>query len=122
VVIRGARHQKDADRVGYTIVGSPLIKTAVHGGDPNWGRLAAAVGRSGAHVRPDRLTIHIGDVCVGRNGFALVLPKAKQARVNRLMAAKEITFTIDMGVGRSSTEWLGCDLSREYVTINADYT
>ena len=122
VVVEGARNQKDADRIGHTIVGSPLIKTAVHGGDPNWGRLAAAVGRSGAHVDPRKLTIHIGNVCVGRDGMALKLSPKAQSRVNHLMAAKEITFTINLGVGRASTEWLGCDLSHEYVTINADYT
>jgi glutamate N-acetyltransferase/amino-acid N-acetyltransferase len=122
VIVRGARSQRDADRVGYTVVGSPLVKTAVHGGDPNWGRLVAAVGRSGAAVKPARLTIHIGDLCVGRNGFAVELSAAAKRRANRLMAAKEITFTIDLGLGRGESEWLGCDLSREYVAINADYT
>lgn len=122
VVVRGAKSQRDADKVGYTVVGSPLIKCAVHGGDPNWGRLAAAVGRSGAAVRPDRLTIHIGGLCVGRSGFAIELNAAMKKKANALMSAKEITFTIDLGLGGGETEWLGCDLSREYVTINADYT
>ncbi len=122
VVVTGARTQKDADKVGYTVVGSPLIKTAVHGGDPNWGRLVAAVGRSGAAVKPERLTISIGDLCVGRDGFALQLSAKQRKEANRLMAAKEITFTIDLGMGKATTEWLGCDLSREYIAINADYT
>lgn len=122
VVVRGAKSQKDADRIGYTVTGSPLIKCAVHGGDPNWGRLVAAVGRSGAAVRPDKLTIHIGDVCVGRDGFALEHPPARQKKLEALMAAREITFTIDLGMGRGETEWLGCDFSKEYVSINADYT
>lgn len=122
VVVKRARTQKDADKVGYTITGSPLLKCAVHGGDPNWGRLVAAVGRSGAAVRPDKLTIHIGEVCVGRDGFAIEHPPARRKKLNDLMAAPEITFTIDLGVGAASTEWLGCDFSKDYVTINADYT
>lgn len=122
VVVRGAKSQKDADKIGYTVTGSPLIKCAVHGGDPNWGRLVAAVGRSGAAVRPDKLTIHIGDVCVGRDGFALEHPAARRKKLEALMAAREITFTIDLGLGRGETEWLGCDFSKEYVSINADYT
>ncbi|MCE9589883.1 MAG: bifunctional glutamate N-acetyltransferase/amino-acid acetyltransferase ArgJ [Planctomycetes bacterium] len=122
VAVRGAKSQKDADKVGYTITGSPLIKCAVHGGDANWGRLVAAVGRSGAAVRPDRLTIHIGGVCVGRDGKALVHPPARQKKLDALMKAREITFTLDLGMGEARTEWLGCDLSKEYVSINADYT
>ncbi len=122
VIVRGARSQKDADKVGYTLTGSPLLKCAVHGGDPNWGRLVAGVGRSGAWVRPERLTIHIGQVCVGRDGLALELDAKQRRRVNRLMAAPEITFTLHLGVGRSSTQWLGCDLSKQYVAINADYS
>jgi glutamate N-acetyltransferase/amino-acid N-acetyltransferase len=121
VVVKNAGSQKDADKVGYTVVGSPLIKCAVHGGDPNWGRLVMAVGRSGARVKPEKLTIHIGEVCVGRDGFAIEQPANLAKRVNELMAQTEITFTIDLGVGKSSTEWLGCDFSKEYVSINADY-
>jgi glutamate N-acetyltransferase/amino-acid N-acetyltransferase len=125
VVVKGARSAADADRVGRTIVGSPLVKTAVHGGDPNWGRLVMAVGRSGAACRFATLTIGVGDVTVYRRGAPLTLDAAGQARLKATMAAKEITFTIDLGMSRSSAgeaTWLGCDLSREYIAINADYT
>ncbi|MDP6153012.1 MAG: bifunctional glutamate N-acetyltransferase/amino-acid acetyltransferase ArgJ [Phycisphaeraceae bacterium] len=122
VAVKGARSVRDADRVGRTVAGSQLVKTAVHGGDPNWGRLVAAVGRSGAAVRPDRLTIHIDDICVLDGGQPMPLSRALQRKLNRVMTRREMTFTIDLRSGRAHSEWLGCDLSREYVAINANYT
>ncbi|MBI1337787.1 MAG: bifunctional glutamate N-acetyltransferase/amino-acid acetyltransferase ArgJ [Phycisphaera sp.] len=122
VRVTNARSQRDADKVGYTVTGSPLIKCAVHGGDPNWGRLVAAVGRSGAAINPRKLSIHIGEVCVGRDGQALTHAVKVQNKLEQTMKKSEITFTIDLGMGKASTEWLGCDLSKEYVSINADYT
>jgi glutamate N-acetyltransferase/amino-acid N-acetyltransferase len=95
VRVRRSRTVADADRIGRAIVNSPLVKTAVHGGDPNWGRIVTAAGYSGA---------------------------APSRRLSALMRRKEITFTLDVGLGTANVEWLGCDLSRDYVTINADYT
>ncbi len=122
VIVQGAASGADADRVGRTVVGSPLVKTAVHGGDPNWGRIAAAVGRSGAKVNPDKLDIQIGKTPVLEAGQPVKLKAAAAGRVERAMAQKEVVFTINLHQGKGSSEWLGCDLSREYVTINADYT
>ncbi len=119
VKVTGARTQQDADRVGYTIAGSPLVKTAVHGADPNWGRLAAAVGRSGAMMKPEKLTITIGGIRVFVKG---VNADADLGPLEEHMRGKEIAFHLDLGLGKFEAEWLGCDLSKEYITINADYT
>ena len=122
VNVTGARSTKDADMVGRSVVGSPLVKSAVHGSDPNWGRLLMAVGKSGAAVNPDRLTLRIGRRCVFKAGARVDLSAADERRLAQAMTRKDITFAIDLGLGRGEAEWLGCDLSRKYVEINADYT
>ena len=122
VIVNRAASDRDAERLGRTVVESPLVKTAVHGGDPNWGRLIMAAGRSGAAIDPKRLSAHIGNICVFRRGEAVQIDRPTRRRLERYMRRKEITFTVDAGLGRSTTEWSGCDLSRQYVTINADYT
>lgn len=122
VVVRGARHVADADRVGRTIVGSPLVKTAVHGGDPNWGRLIMAVGRSGAACSFETLILTIGGVAVYRRGAPVALDDARLKQLQAAMRADEVRFTVDLGQGKAAATWLGCDLSKEYVSINADYT
>lgn len=122
VVVKRARSERDADRVGKAAVGSPLVKTAVHGGDPNWGRLIMAIGKSGAACRFDTLTITVADIPVYRRGAPVDHDPASFSRLEAAMREKEITFTLDLGLGRATATWLGCDLSREYITINADYT
>ena len=122
VVVRRARTARDADRVGKAAVGSPLVKTAVHGGDPNWGRLIMAIGKSGAACSFDKLTVSVGDIPVYRRGAPVEHDAATLARIEAAMREKEITFTLDLGQGHAAATWLGCDLSREYITINADYT
>ncbi|HEX7009659.1 MAG TPA: bifunctional glutamate N-acetyltransferase/amino-acid acetyltransferase ArgJ [Phycisphaeraceae bacterium] len=125
VQVTGARTQRDADRVAQAIVNSPLVKTAVHGGDPNWGRITTAAGYSGAAVNPANMSLTIGGsdgLCVYQKGAPLPLNKTQERRLHAIMRKKEITFTLNLGQGRASTEWLGCDLSRQYIAINADYT
>jgi glutamate N-acetyltransferase / amino-acid N-acetyltransferase len=119
VKVKGAASQADANRVGKAVVGSPLVKTAVHGCDPNWGRLAMAVGKSGAKIDQTKLSIEIGHLPVMKAGVNVPAPLGK---LNRHMKSKEVQFTINLGLGKHKTEWLGCDLSREYIAINADYT
>ena len=122
VDIKGARSESDADLIGRAVVGSPLVKAAVHGSDPNWGRLLMAVGKSGAAVDPDRLTLTIESQCVFKAGVPARLSAASLRRLDQAMKRKDVTFKISLGLGRGAAQWLGCDLSREYVTINADYT
>ncbi|MEM9414605.1 MAG: bifunctional glutamate N-acetyltransferase/amino-acid acetyltransferase ArgJ [Planctomycetota bacterium] len=122
VNVSGARSVRDADKVGRSVAESPLVKTAVHGADPNWGRLAMAVGKSGAAVKPEALSITVGGVCVFKQGMPTKLNAAQQRRLAKAMAGREVQFGIDLGRGDAGCEWLGCDLSREYIRINADYT
>jgi glutamate N-acetyltransferase/amino-acid N-acetyltransferase len=125
VRVVGAASEKDADRAGRAVVDSPLVKCAVHGGDPNWGRITTAAGYSRARVRPQNMSLFIGpdrDVCVFDHGSPLPRDPRTSKQLQKLMAAKEIVFTLDLGLGRHEARWLGCDLSRQYVAINADYS
>ena len=125
VRIRGAKDEREADKVGKAIVDSPLVKTAVHGADPNWGRIVTAAGYSGAAIQPDKLSLAIGDdepIHVFEAGTPIDLAQRERDRLNSTMQKKEVTFTLDLGRGEAAVEWLGCDLSRQYITINADYT
>lgn len=118
VVVRGAGTEPDAVRIARAIAESPLVKSAVHGGDPNWGRLTMAIGKSGAAINPAKLAVSIGDIEVYRHGQPT---RADLPKLQKLMRRKEVVVTITAGAGRGATEFLGCDLSREYVAINADY-
>ena len=122
VLVERAASDRDADRVGRSITESPLIKTAVHGADPNWGRLVMAVGKSGARVDPARLTLSIANVVLFRRGAAVPLKAPTRRKLTGLMRRHEVVITVDLGLGRASCRWLGCDLSRDYVKINAKYT
>ena len=105
-------------QIARTVVESPLVKTAVHGGDPNWGRIAMAVGRAGVKLNPSDLEIRIGPIAVLRRGCPTSFDLAK---VGRLMNKDEVAITVRLGRGLGRGQMLGADLSRQYVTINADY-
>ncbi len=122
VHVVNAKSVRDADRIGKAVVESPLVKTAVHGGDPNWGRITTAAGYSGAAIRPEKLSLHIGDQCVYERGQPVPIGRAAARKLARIMSDQKITFRLDIGLGKAETRWLGCDLSRQYITINADYT
>jgi glutamate N-acetyltransferase / amino-acid N-acetyltransferase len=117
--VRDARTPADAHRVAKTIANSPLVKTAVHGADPNWGRIVAAAGRSGVSFDVDRATVHVGGVLLFDNGLPHDdnAPKAEQH-----LMGKEVVIDVDLGTGGggTSTVWT-CDLSAEYVRINGEY-
>ncbi|ADV68321.1 bifunctional glutamate N-acetyltransferase/amino-acid acetyltransferase ArgJ [Deinococcus maricopensis] len=118
VRVTGARTEAEALTAARTCCVSPLLKSAVHGNDPNWGRVIMAVGRSGAGVDIERLSVHVQGVPVFRGG-----PLAYDAAsVSASMRAEEVVFDVDLGVGDARGEAWGCDLSAEYVSINADYT
>jgi glutamate N-acetyltransferase/amino-acid N-acetyltransferase len=119
VRIVGAASHADAWLAARTIANSPLVKTAIHGGDPNWGRLVAAAGRSGAAFVLDRASVSIGDIPL----FARGVPHDDRARAAAdVLKAREITVTVDLGTGgdQQATMWT-CDFSAEYVKINAEY-
>ena len=119
VVVDGACSTADARLMARTIASSPLVKTAVHGGDPNWGRVLAAAGRSGAELDPDRIDLDIA----GHRLFEHGSPRPYDATsVSSAMAAAEIEIRLDLHLGTERAIAWGCDLSEEYVRFNADYT
>ena len=118
--IRGAASNADAALVAKTIATSPLCKTAWSGGDPNWGRLLAAAGRSGIVFEPERTRIWIGAEAVFEYGVRA--PAFDEAAAHAEMMQPEYTITIDLGEGDGTCRFLTCDLTTEYVHINADYS
>ncbi len=119
VTITGAPSEADARRVARTIANSLLVKTAVHGADPNWGRILAAAGRSGAIFNPDRATVKLGGVLLFENG----LPHDEAApEAEKHLQGQQIAIEMDLGFtpGHTATIWT-CDLSAEYVRINGEY-
>jgi glutamate N-acetyltransferase/amino-acid N-acetyltransferase len=115
----GARNITDARLAARTISNSPLVKTAVHGCDPNWGRIIAAAGRSGAEVVQDKADVYIGDMCLLKEGTPL--PFDKKA-ASDLLKHQEVLLKVDLNLGSAAAIAWGCDLSNEYVKINSDYT
>ena len=119
VNVHDARSRDDARHVARTIANSPLVKTAVHGADPNWGRIVAAAGRSGVIFDIDRATVHVGGILLFENG----LPHddaAPQAGEHLKNADVRIDVSLGTGGGAGATIWT-CDLSAEYVRINGEY-
>jgi len=118
VVVKGAATKADAARASRAIADYPLVKCAVGGGDPSWGRIICAVGSAGVKLNPDKLSCKLGDITVFQNGA----PKKFDARrAGKIVSQTEHTITVDLGAGNYSDFCYGCDLSKEYVTINADY-
>jgi glutamate N-acetyltransferase/amino-acid N-acetyltransferase len=118
VVVKGAASKADAAKAARAIADYPLVKCAVHGGDPNWGRIICAVGSAGVRLNPDRLSCKLGDITVFKNGSPRKFDTKKASKV---ISQAEHTITVDLGVGNMSDFCYGCDLSKEYVTINAEY-
>jgi glutamate N-acetyltransferase / amino-acid N-acetyltransferase len=119
VIVSGAKSPADAKRAAEAIANSALVKTAIHGGDPNWGRFVSAAGYSGAAMNPDKSLCKVGSIPVFKNGHPT---GADLKKVQSIMQAKDLTITVDLGTGgRSAHRVYTCDLSREYIAINADY-
>jgi len=119
IAVTDARTVADAMRVAKTIANSPLVKTAVHGADPNWGRIVAAAGRSGVMFDVDRATVHVGGVLLFENG----LPHDGNApKAAAHLRQKDVAIDVHLGTGGGgdATVWT-CDLSAEYVKINGEY-
>jgi len=118
VRVRGAESERDALRIARTIANSPLVKTALGGDDPNWGRILAAAGRAGVRFRADILELHLGKVRVVRGGAAA---KYDPSAAEEAIAGPEIEATLDLHAGdHEATVWT-CDLTAGYVKINAAY-
>ncbi|MCJ7669161.1 MAG: bifunctional glutamate N-acetyltransferase/amino-acid acetyltransferase ArgJ [Dehalococcoidia bacterium] len=120
VIVEGAEDQVWARQAARTIVSSPLVKAAIHGNDPNWGRIVAALGRSGARVREDRLDVYLNDVCVMKQGS--LSPFSKAEMISALSNSDNVLIRLCLNFGDGQAITWGCDLSEEYVTINSAYT
>ncbi|MGB9338493.1 MAG: bifunctional glutamate N-acetyltransferase/amino-acid acetyltransferase ArgJ [Polyangiales bacterium] len=120
IVVSGARTDADAVQIARTIAGSQLVKTALYGCDPNWGRSVAAAGRSGARFNPDHVSVLIGQVSIFEQGTPVMTPKI-EAKAAAAMKRKEYEISVTVGSGRGLGHYWTCDLGHEYVRINADY-
>jgi glutamate N-acetyltransferase/amino-acid N-acetyltransferase len=119
IKVTGAASDADAARVAFAIANSPLVKTAIAGQDPNWGRIVAAIGKSGAEADRDTLTIRFGDIVVAKNGWRN--PSYQEEDGANYMLMPELVIGVDMGLGRGKRSVWTCDLTNRYIEINADY-
>ena len=119
VTVEGALNESDARAAARAVVSSTLVKAAVHGADPNWGRIMVALGYSGAELDESKIALYINDVCIMEGGRPI--PYFKDAVV-LTMRGPEISLGLDLNLGDASATAWGCDLSEEYVTFNSAYT
>lgn len=119
IKVCGAKEEKDAEQIARTVATSSLVKTAFFGEDANWGRILAAMGRSGVRFYPERTDLFFGDIQMVSKGLSL--GKEAEIAATRVLKNKEIVVTIDLNDGASYEEIFTCDFSLDYVKINADY-
>jgi glutamate N-acetyltransferase / amino-acid N-acetyltransferase len=118
VRVKGAEVFEDARKVAKTIAESPLVKTALFGNDPNWGRILAAAGRAGVRFNPKDATAFLAGTCIYEHG----MPTQFDApALSHAMAAKELEIIVDLGGGNAEAVFYTCDFSYDYVKINAEY-
>ncbi|HUU20875.1 MAG TPA: bifunctional glutamate N-acetyltransferase/amino-acid acetyltransferase ArgJ [Sedimentisphaerales bacterium] len=118
VVVKGAATKADAAKACRAVADYPLLKCAVNGGDPNWGRIICAVGSASVKLNPNKLSCKLDDITVFKNGAPRKFDAKKASKV---VSQTEHTITVDLGAGKADDFCYGCDLSAEYVRINADY-
>jgi glutamate N-acetyltransferase/amino-acid N-acetyltransferase len=118
-MLKGVQKKEEAKKIAKTIAESMLVKTAIFGNDPNWGRIACAVGYSGIVFDPLKLSIHMEDAALLINGVPQDL---EGTDINTIIKQKEYTITVDIAEGTGEFSFLTSDLSYEYVKINAEYT
>lgn len=122
VTVTGAKTERDAEKVARTVIESPLVKTAVYGEDPNWGRVVAAAGRARVKFDPNAVSLWISD---GSKKFPLVKSGeiiADLVAAKKAMHGKKVTFILDLAAGKEQATAWGCDLTERYVEINGRYT
>jgi glutamate N-acetyltransferase/amino-acid N-acetyltransferase len=118
VAVTGARSEADAKAAAHAVATSPLVKTALNGGDPNWGRILAAVGRSGARFSPSKVTLTLGRLLLVERGVPVSYRETDAAEA---FSKERVPVSIDLGAGKASASRLASDLGHAYVSINADY-
>ena len=120
VKVSGGRTAAEADCAARRIANSMLVKTAIFGNDPNWGRILQTVGAGRVQLNPARAEVRLCGVPVFRRGVSTGL--AARRRAAKRLRAKEVEIAVNLGVGRAATQLWTCDLSYNYVRINAEYT
>ena len=119
VCVSGAADQQEAKVHAMSIANSPLVKTAIAGEDPNWGRIVMAIGKSGASADRDKLSIRLGDILVAENGW--ICPSYKESDGAEYMKQQHLAVNVDLGIGTGQAKVWTCDLTHSYIEINADY-
>jgi glutamate N-acetyltransferase/amino-acid N-acetyltransferase len=118
VHVTGAATERDALGVARTIAGSPLVKTAVHGADANWGRIVAAAGRAGVALQGERLELRLNGLVVLSPGYR---SDFSEKEATKLLSRDEVVISLDLGAGDAQATTWTCDLTRGYIDINAGY-
>jgi glutamate N-acetyltransferase / amino-acid N-acetyltransferase len=118
--VTGAKSNAQAKRVAKSVVNSPLVKTAVYGCDPNWGRVIMAVGKTfDASIEPRKVTIRFGDTSVFKKGSSF---EYDLEALRKYLGQSEVMISVDLGIGQASARVWGCDLTEGYIKENAYYT
>lgn len=118
VSVAGAKSVREARLAAHAVATSPLVKTALHGGDPNWGRILAAIGRSGARFSPRAVSLRIGNIALIEAGQPAAF---READVAKIMSRERVRINISLGAGKGEASVLASDLGHDYVSLNADY-
>ena len=119
VKVEGAKNERDADAVARRIANSPLVKTAIHAADANWGRIVAAAGTAGVHFDASKLEVRIGGAVLCKRGVAT--DPAAEVEATRHLQGKEVEIRVKLGAGKAARTIWTCDFSADYVKINAEY-
>ena len=119
VIVKGSKSQKSAFIVGKSIAESPLVKTAFAGEDPNWGRVVMAIGKSGVEMEKEKISIWFGNHLVAKNGS--ISDTYNELEVSNYMKNDSLVVTVDLGLGNKRSSIYTCDLTHDYISINADY-
>jgi glutamate N-acetyltransferase/amino-acid N-acetyltransferase len=117
IEVKGARNEADAEKAAFAVANSNLVKTAIYGNDANWGRIMAALGYSGVALKEEKIGIYFGKVKIADKG----LTTGKDKEAGEVLRGKDIKIIIDLHLGRSSAKVLTCDLTEEYIRVNAAY-
>lgn len=120
ITVKGARTKAEAKKVAGTIARSNLVKTMVAGGDPNWGRIVAAAGASGIRFNPDKIQLYLGKYCVFKDGQGQ--DKTGEKKLKKAFSGRQVDVTVDLKTGQEQARFFTCDLTEEYVRINAAYS
>ena len=119
ISVENARNEEEAKQVAFAVAKSPLVKTACAGHDPNWGRILAAVGYAGVKLDPERIHVFLNELLVVEHGGRAAQYRTEEGE--KIMQQEEITIRIDLGLGQTAKRVWSCDLTHDYIRINADY-